>query len=184
LATSSFRLSKTNPTDASGYRLPPAKHWPLPYFPRRNALDSVRVQVLTLTEALIGNSVSRAQPAAAKLWSQQADDKFANCNFAPVVTGRIEARIAVNGRVSSIGSLSYCWANWFLTAGPPVLLCFRPLARLFPASDYRIVPFLPDNVAAESMRMRSASRRDGHSAFGLGLSSVTKSIMREAAWSR
>jgi hypothetical protein len=149
----------------------PAKHWPLSYFPRRNALDSVRVPVLTLTEALVGNSVSRAQPAAAKLWSQQAHDKFASCNFAPGVTGRIEVRIAVNGSVSSIGSFSYCWANWFVTAGPPVLLCFRPLARLFPASDYRIVPFVPGNVAAESIHMRFASRRDGHSAFGLGLSS-------------
>jgi hypothetical protein len=152
--------------------------------PRRNALDSVRVPVLTLTEALVGNSVSRAQPAAAKLWSQQAHDKFASCNFAPGVTGRIEARIAVNGRVSSIGSLSCCWANWFLTAGQPVPLCFRPLARLFPASGYRIVPFLPGNLAAESIHMRSASRRHGHSAFGLGLASVTKRTMREAAWSR
>jgi hypothetical protein len=67
--------------------LPPAKHWPIPYFSGRNALDSVRVPVLTLTEALVGNSVSRAQPAAAKLWSQQAHDKFASCNFAPGVTG-------------------------------------------------------------------------------------------------
>jgi hypothetical protein len=39
----------------------PAKHWRIPYFPRRNALDSVRVQVLTLTEALVGNSVSRGR---------------------------------------------------------------------------------------------------------------------------
>jgi hypothetical protein len=105
--------------------------------------------------------VAGAQPAAAKLWSQQAHDKFASCNFAPGVTGRIEVRIAVNGSVSSIGSLSYCWANWFVTAGPPVPLCFRPLARLFPASDYRIVPFLPGHLAAESIHMPSASRRHG-----------------------